>query len=368
MTERKMILTAGPSITQKEIDYVTDAITNGHEEHWGDYIRRFEKEFAKYIGVKYALATSSCTGAMHLALVALGIKEGDEVIVPDISWIATASVVRYVGAIPVFADISSGSWCISPTSIRDKVTDKTKAIIPVHLYGQPCDMIEIMQIAKQFDLWIVEDAAPSIGAEYNHRKTGSFGDVGCFSFQGAKLLSTGEGGMLVTNGDKLFDRIKHFAEHGRSGSGFDISDIGYKYKMSNLQAAWGLAQLERIDELLKKRLQIYEWYYQELKEVNGLQLNKESTYIEKANYWMITVILTKDFGVERDEVMRSLKKMKIDTRPVFPPMSSFRMFEEQDNPMAKHIGANGINLPSAYKLTQKDVIYICDCLKEILGV
>ena len=368
MTERKMILTAGPSITQKEIDYVTDAITNGHEEHWGDYIRRFEKEFAKYIGVKYALATSSCTGAMHLALVALGIKEGDEVIVPDISWIATASVVRYVGAIPVFADISSGSWCISPTSIRDKVTDKTKAIIPVHLYGQPCDMIEIMQIAKQFDLWIVEDAAPSIGAEYNHHKTGSFGDVGCFSFQGAKLLSTGEGGMLVTNGDKLFDRIKHFAEHGRSGSGFDISDIGYKYKMSNLQAAWGLAQLERIDELLKKRLQIYEWYYQELKEVNGLQLNKESTYIEKANYWMITVILTKDFGVERDEVMRSLKKMKIDTRPVFPPMSSFRMFEEQDNPMAKHIGANGINLPSAYKLTQKDVIYVCACLKKILGV
>ena len=237
-----MILTAGPSITQREIDYVTDAITNGHGAHWGDYIARFEKAFAEYIGVKHAMATSSCTGALHLGLLALGI-DGGEVILPDMSWIASASVIRYVGAKPVFVDIEPDSWCINPMSIIKAITHRTKAIMPVHLYGQPSDMHTIHQIADEYNLKIIEDAAPSVGAEFNGHKTGSTGDVAGFSFQGAKMLSTGEGGMFVTNDSDLFDRAKHFAEHGRSGSGFHITDIGYKYKMSNLQAAWGLAQL-----------------------------------------------------------------------------------------------------------------------------
>jgi len=248
-----MILTAGPSITQKEIDYVTDAVTNGIDEHWNDYIKRFEKAFAEYIGVKHALTTSSCTGALHLALVALGIKEGDEVIVPDSSWIATASVVRYVNAKPVFADVLPSSWCIDPDSIKRLITSRTKAIIPVHLYGQPADMTRIMDIADLHGLKVIEDAAPSVGAEIDGKHTGSFGDIGCFSFQGAKMVSTGEGGMIVTDDTELFERVKHFAEHGRSGSGFDISDIGYKYKMSNIQAALGLAQLERVDVLIAKK-------------------------------------------------------------------------------------------------------------------
>lgn len=363
-----MILTTSPSITQKEIDYVTDAITNGHGEHWGDYVKKFEKSFAEYIGVKHAMTTSSCTGALHLALVALGIGKGDEVIVPDMSWIATASVIRYVGATPVFADILPDSWCIDPNSIEKKITTKTKAIMPVHLYGQPSNMDDIKDLAIFYNLKIIEDAAPSVGATFNGKKTGSLGDVAGFSFQGAKTLSTGEGGMIVTNDTELFSKIKHFAEHGRSSNGFDISDIGFKYKMSNLQAAWGCAQLERIDELVEKKRLIYSWYKDELLGIDGLSINKESNKVENPIYWMNSIVLNKDFGITRDEVMSKLKDKDIDTRPFFPPMSSFRMFKNANNPQSTYIGANGINLPSGHNLTRDEVYYICISIKHILGI
>ena len=364
----KMILTAGPSITDKEISYVTDAITNGHGEHWGDYIKRFEKAFAEYIGVKHALTTSSCTGALHLALVALGIGEGDEVIVPDMSWIATASAVKYVGATPVFVDVQRDTWTIDPSKIREVITEKTKAILPVHTYGHPAMMHSILQIANEYGLKVIEDAAPSIGAELDHRKTGSFGDVAGFSFQGAKLLSTGEGGMIVTDNSELFEKIKHYSEHGRSGIGFHISDIGYKYKMSNLQAAWGLAQLERINELLAKKALIHSWYYQELHGIEGIQVSKRSNYVECSNYWMTSIVLNGDFKVGRDEVMQRLKEKGIDSRPFFPPISSFPMFNSVDNTIAKYIGANGINLPSAHVLSQMEIVYVCEILRNILEV
>lgn len=361
-----MILTAGPSITEKEITYVTDAITNGHGEMCAYYIKKFEKSFAEYIGVQHALTTSSCTGALHLALVALGIGKGDEVIVPDMSWIATASVVRYVGAKPVFADILADSWCIDPEDAEKKITKKTKAIIPVHLYGHPCKMYEILDIAEKHGLKVIEDAAPSVGAEYEYKKTGSFGDIGCFSFQGAKMLSTGEGGMLVTNNTELFNRVKHFAEHGRASAGFEISDIGYKYKMSNLQAAMGLAQIERVQELIDRRKEIYGWYCNELDGIDGLLLNKKECVGEKSNYWMTSIVLHKDFKISRDELIDQLKEKGIDTRPFFPPMSSFKMFKETSNFIAQFIGANGINLPSAHNLLRSEVTYICDSIKSII--
>ena len=362
----KMILTAGPSITEKEIAYVTDAITNGHGEHWGDYIKWFESSFARYIGVKHALATSSCTGALHLALTALGIGKGDEVIVPDTSWVATASAITYTGATPVFADVLSDSWCIDIQSIENLINENTRAIIPVHLYGHPCEMNKLLELAKDYDIKIVEDAAPSVGTEYYGKKTGSFGDIACFSFQGAKILSTGEGGMLVTNNTELFNNVKHYADHGRSGVGFEISSIGYKYKMSNLQAAMGLGQLERIDDLVAKKREIYSWYRECLEDVNEVYLNKRITDIEKPNYWMSSVVLM-DAKVSRDDVMLQLKKKCVDSRPFFPPMSSFPMFDYYDNPVAKNIGANGINLPSAHNLMHEDVKYVCGCLKDILA-
>ena len=362
----KMILTAGPSITQREIDYVMDAVTNGVDEHWGDYIKRFEMEFAKYIGVKHALATSSCTGAMHMSLVGLGIGEGDEVIVPDMSWIATASAVCYTGATPVFADVLPDTWCIDAYDIRRKITKRTKAIIPVHLYGQPSDMNDIIDIAKRYGLFIVEDAAPSVGAMYHGRRTGSFGDVGCFSFQGAKSLSTGEGGMLVTDNTELFEKVKHYSEHGRSGVGFDISDIGFKYKMSNLQAALGLAQLKRIEELVGKKRRIFSWYLDELGEIDGLRINGGMTDHIQPSYWMTSIVLEREFRVCRNVLMEKLKDRKIDTRPFFPPISSFRMFKLVDNPTAIFLGNNGINLPSGHRITWDEVKYVCDCIKEIL--
>jgi len=363
-----MILTAGPSITEKEIDYVNDAVRNGWNDHWGDYIKKFEKSFAEYIGVKHALTTSSCTGALHLALVALGIGEGDEVIVPDISWIATASVVRYVGAEPVFADVLPDSWCIDPKSVESRITKKTKVIIPVHLYGQPADMVEVLRIAKKYNLKVVEDAAPSIGAELNGKRTGSFGDIGCFSFQGAKLMSTGEGGMLVTNNTELFEIVKHYAEHGRSSTGFEISDIGFKYKMSNIQAALGLAQLERAHELISRKEQLFQWYFEGLKNIEGITLNKVNTKSEKSIYWMSSIILNKNFGITRDELMAKLRERNIDSRPLFPQMSSFRMFKNYDNPVSKNIANNGINLPSGHERTEEEIDYICRNIKDILNV
>ena len=365
----KMILTAGPSITQKEIDYVTDAVTNGIDEHWGDYIKRFEKAFAEYIGVNHAITTSSCTGALHLALVALGIKRGDEVIVPDMSWIATASAVCYTGAKPVFADVQPYTWTIDPLDIRNKITKHTKAIIPVHLYGQPADMTAIMTLANAHDIKVVEDAAPSIGATWIGRRTGSLGHVGCFSFQGAKTLSTGEGGMLVTDDDEVFARVKHFYEHGRTSIGFDISDIGFKYKMSNLQAALGLAQLERIDELVAKKRQIYQWYYNCLSDTEeGIFLNRESTEWCSPAYWMTSIVLDRDFRVCRDVLMQKLKERNIDTRPFFPPISSFPMFKNARNFTSEFLGANGINLPSGHRITEDEVKYVCFCLRDILGI
>jgi len=362
-----MILTTSPSITQKEINYVTDAITNGHGEHWGDYVKRFEKSIAEYLGVKHAMTTSSCTGALHLGLVALGIGEGDDVIVPDMSWIAPASVIKYVGANPVFVDVLPDSWCIDPESVQKHMTTKTKVIMPVHLYGQPSNMGDIMRIAELYNLKVIEDAAPALGATFNGKKMGTFGDTAGFSFQGAKMVSTGEGGMIVTNNSELFSKIKHFAEHGRSGVGFDISDIGFKYKMSNLQAAWGCAQLERIDDLITKKRVIYEWYREELFGIDGLLINKKSIG-EDSIYWMTSIVLDKDFGITRNEVMEKLKENDIDSRPFFQPMSSFRMFKQVNNPVSLHIGSNGINLPSGHNLTKDEVKYVCDTIKIILDV
>ncbi len=365
----KLILTAGPSITDKEISYVTDAVTNGWNSHWNDYIIKFEEKFAKYIGVKHAMSTSSCTGALHLAFAALNLKEGDEVIVPEISWIATAATVTYTGAKPIFADIDYDTWCIDSKSAKKLITSKTKAIMPVHLYGNPANMDEISAIAKEYNLFIVEDAAPSLGASYKGRKTGSFGNVAAFSFQGAKIITSGEGGMFVTNDTELFDRVKKLNDHGRSLTKALWNDeVGYKYKMSNIQAALGLAQLERIEELVDKKREIFSWYYENLKNVDGIKLNieKENT---KNIYWMTSIVLDKDFEITREKFISKLKEWNIDSRPIFYPMSGFPMFETNfENKVAQKVGDFGINLPSGHARTKEEIDYICNVIKMVLGV
>jgi len=363
----KTILTAGPSITEKEIAYVTDAVTNGWNQHWGDYIARFEKAFAEYVGTKHALSTSSCTGALHLILAALGVKSGDEVIVPEITWIATASAACYVGAKPVFVDVEEDTWCMCPKSLQRAITPRTKVIMPVHIYGHPANMDEILSIAKRHGIDVVEDAAPSLGANIRGRRTGSFGRAAAFSFQGAKIMVTGEGGMLVTDDTELFERIKGLWDHGRDPhKTFWNSSIGYKYKMSNIQAALGLAQLERIEELVEKKRQINRWYAEELQGCPHIQLNAERPGCRNI-MWMTSLILSDRAPVTREELMKKLKEANVDSRPFFYPMSVFPMFEKADTPVAAKVSKEGINLPSGHNLTREQVQYACEVIRHHLG-
>ena len=210
-----LILTAGPMVSHYENIYSLDAVNNGWNKDWSKHLDSFEEKFSDFIGTKYAIATSSCTGAIYLSLLAGGISEGDEVIVPELTWVATASAIKYTGAKPIFADIDIDTWCIDTGQLENLVTEKTKAIIPVHLYGNPAKMDEIISFAKKHNLIVIEDAAPAIGATFDGTKVGSFGDFGCFSFQGAKLLVTGEGGMVVTDNEDLFNKFKKLWDHGR---------------------------------------------------------------------------------------------------------------------------------------------------------
>lgn len=366
----KMILTAGPSITQKEVDYVSDAVKNGWNENWNGYLKKFERSFAEFIGVKYALATSSCTGAMHLALLALGIKEGDEVIMADLAWVAPANVVKYINAVPVLVDVLEDTWCLDPESVKRAVTAKTKAIMPVHLYGHPCDMNEINTIAKENNLFVIEDAAQGIGSLYNDKKLGGLSDIGCFSFQGAKIMVTGEGGMLVTDNKKLHERAKFFNNHGRDPKGsFWIYEVGYKYKMSNLQAALGLAQLERIEAFVEKKRLVYKWYKDRLGAVEGFRLNAEKPYV-RSNYWMTSIVLKRDFGINRDELMRRLKEeARVDSRSFYYPISEFKPFSKRfENEISKELALSGINLPSGYNLNEEDIDWIAKNIRKFLKV
>jgi perosamine synthetase len=365
-TLSKTILTAGPSITDLEIEYGLDAVKNGWNDHWGDYLKKFESFFSQYVGVKHGMATSSCTGAMHLALLALGIGEGDEVIVPEITWIATASAVVYTGAKPVFCDVDKDSWTMLPESVEKLITSKTKAIMPVHIYGHPCDMEPLWVLAKKHNLYIIEDAAQSIGAEYNGQKTGSLGDAAGFSFQGAKAIVTGEGGILVSSNDALMDRARVLGDHGRSKTKVLYNEeIGYKYKMSNVQAAIGLAQIERVEEIVAKKIQIYKWYQERLSDVKEISLNTQKPWAKNI-YWMTSIILSHDVNASRDDFMKALSQRSIDSRPVFYPLSSFPMFEDCNHNNALFIGHRGINLPSGHNRTEEEIDYVCSHIKSLI--
>ena len=361
-----VILTAGPSITNKEIAYVADAVANGWNHSWANYLSKFQNQFAKYLDVSHALATSSCTGAMHLILKALNIKEGDEIIVPEITWVATASVVKYVGATPVFCDIDLESWTMLPESVEKLITPKTIAIMPVHLYGHPCDMEPLLALAKKHNLFVIEDAAQSIGATYHGKRTGSFGDAAAFSFQGAKAIVTGEGGMLVTNNKVLFEKAQYFGDHGRDPKVplFNTS-IGFKYKMSNMQAALGLAQLERVEEIVAQKKKIFKWYQSRLNDIELLKLNVEKKNVNNI-FWMTSIILSNDIPETRDDFIQKLKEKGVDSRPVFHPLSSMPMFQRENNPNAYFVGSRGINLPSGHNLSEEEIDYVCGAIKQLV--
>jgi perosamine synthetase len=359
-----------PSITPLEVEYVNDAISNGWGEKCYDYIYRFEANFARYLNTTHALATSSCTGAIHLALMALGIKAGDEVIVPEITWIASVEPIIYIGAKPVFVDVQRDSWCIDPVKIRASITAKTKAIIPVHVYGNMCDMDAIMQIASEYDLKVLEDAAEALGSEFKGRKAGSIGHAGVFSFHGTKTMTTGEGGVLVTNDQATYEKAKVLNDHGRNPKDpenkmFWMRNYGYKYKMSNLQAALGCAQIERIKELVDKKREIFSLYEELLADIPG-KLNPSCTDTLNS-YWLPTIVFNADSKFVRDDFFALCKEEDIDSRPFFYPLSMLPMFEKvAGNIVAFDIYQRGINLPSYHDITIEEIHRVADVLKKYL--
>lgn len=361
----KNILYAKPSVGDLEKEYVCDAIENGWGEKCYDYIFKFQDSYKDYLGTKYAIATSSCTGAIHIALKTIGVEADDEVIVPDATWVASVAPITYLCSKPVFVDVLESTWCINPKKIEEAITSKTKAIIVVHLYGSMCEMDEIMAIAKKHNLYVIEDSAEAIGSEYKGKKAGSIGDFGVFSFHGTKTVTTGEGGMLVTNNNELFVKASILHDHGRDPKikkTFWAEKIGFKYKMSNLQAALGYAQMQRIEELVNKKIEIFNMYKRELSKIDGICMNEEQEYV-KNSYWMPTIILDEKLNIDRDEFIVYLNKYGIGARPFFYPVSSFPEFNSVVNNMVSYkLSSHGINLPSNYEIKIEDIKMIAETI------
>ncbi len=364
----KRILYTKPSVTSLEIDYATDAAATGWGSKCYDYINRFEKEFAEYLGVKHAIATSSCTGALHMGLAALGIGPGDEVILADTNWIATAAPIVHLGAEPIFVDILADSWCLNPIEVEKAITTKTKAIIAVHIYGNLCDMNSLLDIGRKYSLPIIEDAAEAIGSEYHGDKAGSMGEFSTFSFHGTKTITTGEGGMFVTNNSVLYEKVKTLSNHGRSEyqkKQFWPDMVGFKYKMSNIQAALGCAQLERVDELVAKKREILAFYKKNLGEIKGVSMNPEPENIINGA-WMPTIVFDRSLGIRREKLQEVFIKQNIDARVFFWPLSCLDMFTNADNPISYDIPERAINLPSYQDLTIDDLNHVIQTIMDIL--
>lgn len=358
-----------PSITELEVAYAADAAANGWGERCYDYIVRFENGFRQHLGVTHAIATSSCTGAMHMGLAALGIGRGDEVILADTNWIATAAPVVHLGATPVFVDILPDSWCIDPADVERHITPKTKAIIATHIYGNLCDMDCLLDIGRRHGIPVIEDAAEAIGSEWHGRRAGSMGAFGTFSFHGTKTLTTGEGGMFVTSDAALFEKVLTLSNHGRARNQkkqFWPDDVGFKYKMSNIQAALGCAQLERIVSLIARKREILASYAGRLKAYQSISLNPENTGTVNGA-WMPTAVFDRDIGISREMLQQAFSAANIDARVFFHPLTSLPMFPEQrENRHAWDIPERAINLPSYHDMTDDEIGRVTDVLLGLI--
>jgi perosamine synthetase len=358
-----------PSVTELEVGYATDAARNGWGERCYDYINRFETGFARHLGVKHAIATSSCTGALHMGLAALGVGAGDEVILADTNWIATVSVVQHLGATPVFVDILPDSWCLDPAQVEAALTPRTRAIIAVHIYGNLCNMQLLLALGAKYGIPVIEDAAEAIGSVYQDKRAGSMGRFGAFSFHGTKTLTTGEGGILVTNDSDLYERVLTLSNHGRARGQvkqFWPDVVGYKYKMSNIQAAIGCGQLERIDQLTLRKREILAYYRKRLAHHAGLHMNPEPAGCVNGA-WMPTVVFDAELGICRERLQESFAAANIDARVFFWPLSSLGLFPPRpDNRHAWDIPGRAINLPSFHDITPAQQDRVIDVIEELL--
>jgi perosamine synthetase len=366
---------AGPWITEKEIKYVSAAVADGWYDNAAKYQGEFERAFATFAGRRHGISLPSCTSGLHLALLALDIGPGDEVVVPDVTWIATSAPISYVGATPVFADFDRASWCITADSIAAVLTPKTKAVIVVDLYGNMPDFDPILDLCRERNVAVIEDAAEAAGATYKGRPAGSFGTFSAFSFHGSKTLTTGEGGMLLLDDEAAYTSCLTLRDHGRAPGDkmFWNHTIGQKYRMSAMQAALGLAQLERLPELIARKRDIFDWYRRALGNVAGITLNSEAPEVCNV-YWMVTAVLDPKLGWTKEKLLPALREQGIDGRPFFYPLSALPAYESfptaaaarERNVASYAVSPYGVNLPSALSLTQEQVELVVDKLKAIV--
>lgn len=358
-----------PSITPLEVGYAADAAAIGWGDRCYEYIARFEASFCAHLGVRHAIATSSGTGALQLGMAGLGIGPGDEVILCDSNWVASAAPIQHLGAKPVLVDADSSSWCLAPEAVERAITKRTKAIMAVHLYGNMCDMPALAAIADAHGIALIEDAAEAIGSGWSNRRAGSMGRFGAFSFHGTKTVTTGEGGMFVTNDDELFERVLTLSNHGRArgeARQFWPERIGFKFKMSNIQAAIGCAQLERIDELIAAKRRIFSQYEAAL---SGLPLRMNPEPPGTSNgYWMPTIVVDEDVEFDRADLLASFKADNIDGRVFFWPLSELPFFTRRpDNHVSHMLSRRGVNLPSYHDITAGDIDRVASHVRNLIG-
>ena len=357
---------AEPLLGDRELAYVTDALHAGEVSSIGSYVHRFEEAYAAHCGVKHALATSNGTTALHLALLAAGVGAGDEVLVPALTFVATANVAVYCGATPVFVDVDPGYWGMDPAQAAAKITPRTRAIIAVHLYGHPADMGALRRLAKEHGLTLIEDAAEAHGAEYQGKRVGGLGDIGCFSFYGNKIVTTGEGGMITTDSGELAATMRQLRDQGTEpGRHYWHSVVGYNYRLSNLPAAVGLAQIEQLDTMLGHKQRILDGYRRGLAGA-PLRVQQAQPWAKAVN-WLTCAVLDDDAPLDAGQLMAGLAAQEIETRPFFVPLPQLPpYFEERPYPVADRLGRQGLNLPSGAALTDDDIAFISSAVKELL--
>ena len=355
-----------PTLGDAEEAMVMDAVRSGWISSNGKYIREFEERFAAFCGVQHGISTSNGTTALHLAIHALGIGPGDEVIVPALTFVASANAVHYTGATPVFADVDPQSWTLDPVAVEALITPKTKAIAPVHLYGHPAPMNALRAIADHHGLLLIEDAAEAHGAQVGARRTGNLGHAAAFSFFANKIITTGEGGMVTTNDAALAARCRMLRDHAMPPERrYWHDEVGFNYRMTNLQAAVGVAQMARIDEFIARKREIAHLYQEALGTVPGLTLPVELPGYTNV-YWMYSILVGDEYGLKRDEVMVALRAQNIDSRPFFHPLDTLPPYQRGvPCPTALRLSRHGLNLPSAPSLTDHQVLYICDTIRKL---